>query len=122
MNEDGEVQQEMVISTEANVVAVTVSRDQYHIAYAMDTEHKCFSQSAIADQTSQAERSRVGFLSFSKATRRWEKDTDLQNAIAGIALNLPCTSDQIPGEKPSNRNSTSLLYGLENLRKRGQEE
>ncbi|KAL8840355.1 MAG: hypothetical protein Q9170_001370 [Blastenia crenularia] len=118
--EDGAVKQEEAISTEGNVISLTVSKDQHHVAYAMDTNHKIFSQSRVSAEITQSGRPSIGFLSFSAAEGTWDKDRELQSAIANVLRNLPEDDERaIGGKKSSNRDSVGVLYGLENLRKRG---
>ncbi|KAL8723226.1 MAG: hypothetical protein Q9225_000416 [Loekoesia sp. 1 TL-2023] len=121
--EDGALQREVVFSTEGNVIGVTVSKDQNCIAYAMDTDHKSFSRTQVADKCSQKQRPSIGFLNFSTAKGMWKKNMELQNAFASVMRDLPEDDEQVmDGKESGNRGPGSLLYGLENLRKRGQDE
>lgn len=123
ITEDGALRRESFFSTEGNVIGVAVSKDQNCIAYAMDTDHKSFSQSQMADKVCQNQRPSVGFLKFSMVKGLWEKDMELQNAVASVLRGLREDNEQVMDEKKSkDRDPVSLLYGLENLRKKGQDE
>lgn len=104
------------------MVGLTVSKEQYRVAYTMDTDHQVFSQSQVTDRNDRTERPSIGSLSFSRVRGLWEKDMELQNEIVDGLRDLPESDEQImDGEKSSNRDSLSL-YGLENLRKRGSDD
>ncbi|KAI4117813.1 MAG: hypothetical protein LQ345_002035 [Seirophora villosa] len=123
--DNGAMQQEAAIATEGNVISITVSKNRDHIAYAIDTEHKQFSQSQLVDMDRPTPSASIGILSYSAMTGHWEHNVDLEQAIRLATPNLSSRAshvDQAFGGKMSSRDSASLLYGLENLRKRGQDE
>lgn len=110
------MQQEAAIATGGNVVALTVSRSQNRIAYGLDTVHKCFSQSEVSNKNSRSTTAMIEILDFSARAEAWKRDMDgLLQAINFAVENFPSDTGQV-------RESGDLLYGLENLRKRGQEE
>ncbi|KAL9031794.1 MAG: hypothetical protein Q9196_000221 [Gyalolechia fulgens] len=120
--QNGAIERDLAVSTEGNVVGLTVSNEQSRVAYAMDTDHQLFSRSQVVDRNDRTERPRIGSLSFSTKTGLWEKDMELQNAIVHGLRDLPRSDEQImDGETSSNRESVGL-YGLENLRKRGSDD
>lgn len=116
------MQQEAAISTEGNVIGITVSRNQHNIAYAIDTEHKQFSQSQLVDMDRRMPNASIGIVSYSPMTGNWEHNVDLQQAIHLATRDLPSHVYQTMGAKLKGHDSAGLLYGLENLRKRGQDE
>ncbi|KAL8963350.1 MAG: hypothetical protein Q9193_000372 [Seirophora villosa] len=123
--DNGAMQQEAAIATEGNLISMTVSKSRDHIAYAIDTEHKQFSQSQLVDMDRPRPSASIGILSYSAMTGHWEHNVDLQQAILLASRNLSSRAshvDQAFGGKMRSRDSASLLYGLENLRKRGQDE
>ncbi|KAL8651293.1 MAG: hypothetical protein Q9210_003338 [Variospora velana] len=120
--DNGAMQQEAAISTEGNVIGITVSRNQDHIAYAIDTEHKQFSQSQLVDMDRRMPNTSIGIMSYSAMTGNWEHNLDLQQAIHLATRDLSSHVYQTTGAKLKGRDSAGLMYGLENLRKRGQDE
>ncbi|KAI4091099.1 MAG: hypothetical protein LQ344_004327 [Seirophora lacunosa] len=123
--DNGAMQQEAAIATEGNVISITVSKNRDHIAYAIDTEHKQFSQSQLVDMDRPTLSASIGILSYAAMTGHWGHNVELQQAIRLATRNLSSRAshvDQAFGGKMRSRDSASLLYGLENLRKRGQDE
>ncbi|KAL9014147.1 MAG: hypothetical protein Q9173_001203 [Seirophora scorigena] len=122
--DNGAMRQEAAIATEGNVIGITVSKNRDHIAYAIDTEHKQFSQFQLVEVDRPTPSATIGILSYSAMTGHWQHNVDLQQAIRLATRNLSSRAshvDQALGGKMRNRDSASLLYGLENLRKRGQD-
>ncbi|KAI4287691.1 MAG: hypothetical protein L6R35_003053 [Caloplaca aegaea] len=120
--DNGAMQQEAAISTEGNVIGITVSKNQDDIAYAIDTEHKQFSQSQLVDMDRRMPNASIGIMSYSAMTGNWEHNVDLQQAIHLATRDLSSHVHHNMGSKLKGHDSAGLLYGLENLRKRGQDE
>ncbi|KAL8923587.1 MAG: hypothetical protein Q9208_004534 [Pyrenodesmia sp. 3 TL-2023] len=116
VGEDGLMQHDATIFTGGNVIALTVSTSQDQIAYALDTVHLCFSQSQLSDINSRNTTPKIGMLNFSAAATAWEHGSDeVSRSVHSAIRALPSDTDQA-------QESGNLLYGLENLRKRGQDE
>ncbi|KAL8905505.1 MAG: hypothetical protein Q9207_002608 [Kuettlingeria erythrocarpa] len=111
--EDGLMQHDTTISTSGNVVALTVSKSQDQIAYAIDTVHLCFSQSQLSDKNRISTTPMIEILNFSKARAAWEHGSDV------VSRSIHSSIRELASDADDARESRDLLYGLENLRKRG---
>ncbi|KAL8943769.1 MAG: hypothetical protein Q9216_000875 [Gyalolechia sp. 2 TL-2023] len=122
VTQNGVIERNLAVSTEGNVVGLTVSNEQHRVAYAMDTDHQSFSQSQVIERENGIPRPSIGYLSFSTARGLWGKDMELQNAIVDGLRDVPESDERtVDGRNSSNRDSVSL-YGLENLRKRSSDD
>ncbi|KAL8706748.1 MAG: hypothetical protein Q9201_000273 [Fulgogasparrea decipioides] len=121
-SEDGAIEPEAYLALQSNVIDINLSRHQDCIAYTMDTDHAAFSQSQLVEESRRSERLSIGIKRFSTETGLWDEDSGLRTAIFGAIRDIHVDDDGVEGEKVKRRGSGSLLYGLENLRKRGQAE
>lgn len=108
------MQHDATIPTGGNVIALTVSTSRGRIAYALDTVHLCFSQSQLSDKNSRSSTPKIGMLNFSTAATAWEHSSD------GVSRSIHSAIRELRSDTDQARESENLLYGLENLRKRGQ--
>ncbi|KAL8737883.1 MAG: hypothetical protein Q9181_001255 [Wetmoreana brouardii] len=119
-SEDGAIEHEAYLALPSNVIDINLSRHQDCIAYAMDTDHTAFSQSQLVDESRRSERLSIGIKRFSTETGLWDEDSGLRTAIFGAIRDRHIDNEDVEGQKVTKGGSGSLLYGLENLRKRGQ--
>ena len=116
----GEVQFHTNISTESNVIDLTILRNQNSVVYSMDTSHQASSTDVSADSGISSSQCLMGSLSYCTDSENWKVNESLQanleRAIKECAnANLNVSQTREAKEKPI----TELLYGLESLRKRG---
>lgn len=116
------MQHERTIAVGGNVVDMALSRHHDRIAYAMDTDHESFSQSRQVDERRRMERPSLGILHFLTTTGAWEKDSRLDEALAGAIREVPIDDGEKVVDEKATRGAVSVLYGLENLRKRDLDE
>lgn len=104
-----------------NVLDVAVLDNRCSIIYSLDNFHIPFSITQIADADEQTARSPLGSLTLD-SSGRWKQCDIMQNVIAGLKNN-EAKKDADDINQGNDRGSLSaLLYGIENLRKRGQDE
>ena len=109
------------VPVEGNVIDFIILQNQGTILYSMDTVHRPFSTTAVTSERDQQTRPSVGTISFSSIhgshedTRRFAK---LISSMENRAKDQPFVSQEAPGKGRSLR---EMLYGLESLRKRGEE-
>ena len=120
LEEKGEVQFHTNISTESNVIDLTVLRNKSSVVYSMDTSHQASSTDVPADFCTSSSQRLMGSLSYCTDSKSWKVNEFLQanldRAIRECADASPDISQtRAAKEKPI----TELLYGLESLRKRG---
>ena len=120
LGEKGEVQFHTNISTECNVIDLTLLRNQNSVVYTMDTSHQASPTGVPADSGTSSSQRLMGSLSYCNNSKKWKVNESLQanleRAMKECAYANPNVSQtEGPKEKPI----TELLYGLESLRKRG---
>ena len=112
------------MSAGGNVIDVSVleaEKSQTSIIYSMDNVHDPSSMTIMATEDTPGERPYLGTLSRELLSGYWHVNKDLEVAINRI--NRIATSEK-PGKEAASDGSTlsELLYGIEHLRKRGQDE
>ena len=120
LGEKGEVQFHTNISTEGNVIDLTLLRNQNLIIYSMDSSHQASPTDVPADSGTSISQRLVGSLNYCNNSKQWKVNESLQ---ANLERAMRECADANPNvsqtgaakEKPI----TELLYGLESLRKRG---
>ena len=103
-----------------NVVDATTLNETSTIIYSLDNRHTAFSTIVLASEADQLSRPLLGYLSFNPSGD-WEGIGDLEKPIICIDQSAKAQepfTNLGPGDESSFR---ELLYGIENLRKRGQE-
>lgn len=118
MDSSGVWRYECSKAMQGNVVDIAYSAHQNCIVYAVDTVHQASSQSQVQDGKG---RLRIGTLQYSVMMESWEVDLSLQDAI-GHAIDSVPQDDEPAADEATGDSSESLLYNLEKLRKRYQEE
>ena len=104
-----------------NVLDVAVLDNRCSIIYSLDNFHVPFSTTQIADADEQTARSPLGSLTLD-SSGYWKQCDIMQNVIAGLE-NKAARKDAYDINEGNDRGSLSTyLYGIENLRKRGQDE
>ena len=116
----GEMQSHTNISTESNVIDLTILHNQNSVVYSMDTSHQASSTDLSAGSGISSSQCLMGSLSYCTDSKNWKVNESLQanleRAIRECAdANLNVSQTREAKEKPI----TELLYGLESLRKRG---
>ncbi|KAL8631687.1 hypothetical protein Q9189_002594 [Teloschistes chrysophthalmus] len=121
MDSSGALHYECSKAVQGNVVDIAYSAQHSCIVYAVDTVRQALSQSQVNDRDARAGRLRIGILQFSAMVESWEMmDLGLQNAIGQAVDDAPRGEE--PAEDEATRDSSEgLLYSLEKLRKRYQE-
>lgn len=108
------------ITLVGNVLDVAVMDDRCTIIYSLDTFHVPFSTTKIACIDDQTAKSAIGCLTLD-SSGIWKQRGIMQNVMASIESearkNEGCMKQGNDGGSLS-----SLFYGIENLRKRGQDE
>lgn len=103
-----------------NVLDVVVLDNRCSVIYSIDNFHVPFSTTMIADTDNQAARSPIGSLSLD-SSGRWKQCDIMQNVMAGLEKKAKKGAEDL--NQGNDRGSLSaFLYGIENLRKRGQDE
>ena len=120
LGEKGEVQFHTHISTESNVIDLTILHDQKSVVYSMDTSHQASPTDVPADSETSSSQRLMSSLSYCQDEKIWKVNESLQanleRAMRECADANPNVSQiRAAKEKPI----TELLHGLENLRKRG---
>lgn len=104
-----------------NVVDVTTLNEKSTIIFSLDNCHTAFSITALASEAEQFSRPMLGYLSFN-SSGHWEGIGDLENPIACIEQSAKTQEPVKDSGQENERLLRELLYGIENLRKRGQED
>lgn len=100
-----------------NILDVAVVENKRMIIYSLDNFHVPFSTAVIADKDQQTTMATIGSLTLDRSGR-WRQRDIMRNIVARIGSDA--TKDA--GYMKQGQSLSSLLYGVENLRKRGQEE
>lgn len=104
-----------------NVVDVTTLDEKSTILYSLDNCHTAFSTTALESEADQFLRPMLGYLSFSPSGH-WEGVGDMGNPIACMEQSAKAQEPMVNSGVENERSLRELLYGIENLRKRGQED
>lgn len=118
---DAKVQYRGYCPLSGNLVDVTTLDEKSTIIYSLDNCHTAYSTTALASKQEQIRRSVLGYLSFDPSGQ-WEGIGDLENAIACMEQSAKTQEPVINPGSGNERPLRELLYGIENLRKRGQED
>lgn len=103
------------------MVDVTTLNEKATIIFSLDNCHTAFSTTALACEAEQISRPMLGYLSFN-SSGHWERIGDLENPIACIEQSAKTQEPVKDSGRENERLFRDLLYGIENLRKRGQED
>ena len=103
------------------MVDVTTVNEISTIIFSLDNCHTAFSTTALASEAEQISRPMLGYLSFN-SSGHWEGIGDLEKSIACIEQNAKTQEPVKNSGQENERLLRELLYGIENLRKRGQED
>ncbi|MCJ1469361.1 tRNA (guanine-N(7)-)-methyltransferase non-catalytic subunit trm82 [Pseudocyphellaria aurata] len=104
-----------------NVVDVTALDEKCTIIYSLDNCHTAFSTTTIASEKDQISRPMLGYLSFN-SSGHWKGIGDMGDAITCMEQSAKAQEPVIISGPENERPLRELLYGIENLRKRGQED
>lgn len=121
MDETGALRYQCSKAVQGNVVDLAYTTHQNCLIYAVDTVHQALSQFQVEDRNVWTGRVGIGILQYSAMIESWEVDLDLQEAV-GHAVDSAPKDDGLEEDKAVGASSESLLYSLEKLRKRNQEE
>lgn len=104
-----------------NVLDVAIESDQRMIIYSLDNFHVRFSTRLIAGIDGNAAKPSIGCLKVD-SLGHWKQYDILQDAVT--VIESKARSKKLSSEQGSCREDSlsSLFYGIENLRKRGQDE
>lgn len=104
-----------------NVVDVTTLDERSTIIYSLDNCHTAFSTTALESEPEQLSRPMLGYLSFNPSGH-WEGIGDMENPIACMEKSAKAQQPVLNPGSENERSLLELLYGIENLRKKGQED
>ncbi|MCJ1270810.1 tRNA (guanine-N(7)-)-methyltransferase non-catalytic subunit trm82 [Lobaria immixta] len=104
-----------------NVVDVTTLNETSTIIYSLDNCHVAFSTTVLASEAEQFSRPMLGYLSFD-ASGDWEGIGNLEHPITCMEQSAKAQELVMNPGSENERSLRELLYGIENLRKRGQED
>lgn len=104
-----------------NVVDVTTLNETSTIIYSLDNCHVAFSTTVLASEAEQFSRPMLGYLSFD-ASGDWEGIGNLEHPITCMEQSAKAQEPVMNPGSENERSLRELLYGIENLRKRGQED
>ena len=103
------------------MVDVTTLNGKSTVIFSLDNCHTAFSTTALASEAEKFSRPMLGYLSFNPSGH-WEGTGDLEKPIACIEQSAKTQEPAKGSEQKNERQLRELLYGIENLRKRGQED
>ncbi len=109
------------ITLPGNVLDVAVVNHGCMIIYALDNMHIPFSTTVMAGMDDKKSIPLIGSLILD-SSGHWKKHDILQDAVAGIESEAGSKAFCMKQKDDGGRSLRSLFYGIENLRKRGQEE
>ncbi len=103
-----------------NVIDVAALHDKSTIIYSLDNYHNPSSTTTIASAQEQVSRPMIGCMSFNDSGQ-WERAKFMENALARMEKSA---KDQEPIDSGVENGTPlrDLLYGIGNIRKRGQED
>ncbi len=109
------------ITLPGNLLDVAVVNHRCMIIYSLDNIHIPFSTTVMACMDDKKSIPLIGSLILD-SSGHWKKHDILQDAVAGIESEVGSKAFCIKQKDNGGRTLSSLFYGIENLRKRGQEE
>lgn len=109
-------------AVEGNVIDSTVLHDRRSIIYSMDSVHKSFSTTTIDTDPEQKQRPSIGAIHFNVESQTWEKDKYLPVGLL-LAMDERMKNQNLfeRNDIGKGRSFRDLIYSIESLRKRGQE-
>lgn len=91
------------------------------LIYSLDNYHKPFSTTAATSASEQLSRPMIGYLSVDELGD-WKDVCDVEDAMECMERSAKAEQPAVDPGSEKDRPLGELLYGIENLRKRGQEE
>ena len=126
MTQNGEMVFRQCFPTQGNVLDIaildTTSKEEPRLVYGMDCVHRPFSTDVVQEDN---DRLAIGNLVYQKGTNSW-----IELDLATEEMNQCLKQDEHDGKGMIERGSkgskpgalSDLLYGIENMRKRGPQE
>ena len=114
MTSNNELQLHQCLKLEGNAIDIAIFHKQNSIVYAMDNIHYPMSISKVHEGST---RPCLGTYTYDSTSNTWAKGGQLDVAAVSInqwASSIDCSIDP--------QKVSETLYGMENLRKRGEEE
>lgn len=121
MDEDGRLTFQDCKATTGNIVDIAVSQDMLSLVYSMDTLHHPYTATLVGNEDTAPNHS-VGAFTFDVFSNAWTEKTRFEETLLPVLEN--CAQSQ-PFVWQTNaakgKSLTELLYSLESLRKRTNE-
>lgn len=118
MNLQGEFKHRETLQTEGNVIDVTVIPGQRSILYSMDNLHEPSTTNVRTNNSIPY----VGTCSYSYSSGGWSREGEMGAVAVAINRWAAMQENSVSDSKKQCKNPGDLLYSIEKLRKRGQDD